>query len=115
MGRGEKRGEEEGRGGGDDLKKVLVGNDELRNHEAETSLTYLTLSTSYTFPLLIITTVISSPILSCLILYQVATTINTVDCTVSTACSELNRDHCLLTPGTCGSCLPGYVGEQFIY
>ena len=45
------------------------------------------------------------------LLSQIATTINTVNCTVSKECSALNRDHCLLTPGTCGGCLPGYIGE----
>ena len=38
-----------------------------------------------------------------------------MNCSVSKNCSLLNRDHCLLTPRTCGSCLPGYIGEEPIY
>ena len=41
-----------------------------------------------------------------------ATTISTADCTTSPNCFELNRNHCFLTPGTCGRCFDGFSGAS---
>ncbi len=38
--------------------------------------------------------------------------INMVDCSKSPACSNLNRQECQRTAGTCGECLPGYIGVR---
>lgn len=43
-----------------------------------------------------------------------ATTISTADCTASPDCSELNRNYCFLTTGTCGRCFDGFSGKSFL-
>ena len=37
--------------------------------------------------------------------------INSVDCGTALECSLINRQECSTTPGTCGPCLDGYVGD----
>ena len=44
------------------------------------------------------------------IIGAVTSSINTVNCTVPTKCSSLNRYNCSLTSNTCGYCRPSYVG-----
>jgi hypothetical protein len=38
--------------------------------------------------------------------------LNSVNCSTAPDCSALNRGLCLATPGTCGECWDGYIGES---
>ena len=38
--------------------------------------------------------------------------LNAVDCSASPNCSMFNRKICATTPGTCGECKEGYIGEE---
>jgi hypothetical protein len=48
---------------------------------------------------------------------QVATTVNSVDCTLAPDCLELKREKCAATSGTCGSCSGNFTGicVKYIY
>jgi hypothetical protein len=44
------------------------------------------------------------------VLNPVSTTLNSVNCSGAPDCNTLNREHCIATVNTCGSCMSGYVG-----
>jgi hypothetical protein len=46
---------------------------------------------------------------------QVATVINSVNCSEAPSCLKLNRNYCFSTANTCGSCLAGFKGQYCIY
>ncbi len=45
-----------------------------------------------------------------LVMNSLSSSINGVNCTLAPDCATMNRDSCLLTPQTCGSCKSGYLG-----
>jgi hypothetical protein len=54
----------------------------------------------------------SDPVAVSNVINAVSSSLNTIDCTVPTACATLNREKCRDTPKTCGSCLEGYLGSD---
>ena len=52
----------------------------------------------------------SDPVAVSSVINAVSASLNTVNCTVPTACATLNREACVNTPKTCGVCLPGFLG-----
>ena len=45
-----------------------------------------------------------------LVMNSLSSSINGVNCTLAPDCAAMNRDSCLFTPQTCGSCKSGYLG-----
>ena len=39
---------------------------------------------------------------------------NFVDCSNAPNCAKLNRNLCFKTAGTCGSCLSGFLGNDYL-